>query len=70
MCKKVDGLLSRDPSSTTHELIKLMEEFDKRFAKLEKVQQEIECQIDPDELDKYLDEVDAYREKIWHIRRL
>lgn len=70
VCSKMDKLLSQYPPATTSELIELMEAFDKRLAKLEEVQQEIEWRLEPDELEEYLDEADVYREKVRRSRRL
>ncbi|MPC59200.1 hypothetical protein E2C01_053216 [Portunus trituberculatus] len=43
------------------ELIEVLEEFDKRLSKLEEVQSEIELEISPKALEKYLDKADAVR---------
>ena len=67
--KRIDSLLTKDPPATCSELEEALEEFDKRLSKLEEVQTEIELEIDPDQLDAYLDQADAARLKARATRR-
>ena len=61
--KKMDSLLVRYPPPTPSELVEALEEFDKRLARLEEVQTQIELEIVPDQLESYLDQADAARQK-------
>ena len=68
--KKMESLLVRDPPPTRSELVEALEEFDKRLARLEEVQTQIELEIDPDQLESYLDQADATRQKARKTRLL
>ena len=68
--KKMESLLVRDPPPTPSELVEALEEFDKRLARLEEVQTQIELEIDPDQLESYLDQADATRQKARQTRLL
>ena len=68
--KKLNSLLVRDPPPTPSELVEALEEFDKRLVRLEEVQIQIESEIDPDQLESYLDQADAARQKARQTRLL
>ena len=68
--KKIESLLVKEPPPTSSELVEALEEFDKRLVKLEEVQNQIELEIDPDQLESYLDQADAYRQKARRTRLL
>ena len=68
--KKMDSLLVRDPPPTLSELVEVLEEFDKRLFRLEEVQTQIELEIIPDQLESYLDQADAARQKASQTRLL
>ena len=68
--KKIESLLVKEPPPTSSELVEALEEFDKRLVKLEEVQNQIELEIDPDQLESYLDQADAARQKARQTRLL
>ena len=67
--KRIDTLMATVPV-TVSELEEALDEFDRRLKKLEEVQNDIEVEIDPDQLEVYLDQADAARQKARATRRV